>query len=64
MTSILEHFGVQVYMNRVSKRNFLWQVNQEAVQFSVTVKPSLVGGPKAALLQSLFKDLEFAEQIR
>ena len=40
------------------------QVDLPKERFTVTLKQSLVGASDAAYLQSLFCDLEFAEQLR
>ncbi len=40
------------------------QVDQERKRFSVTLKPALVASPDAALLASLFSDLELASSLR
>lgn len=40
------------------------QVDGDRARFSVTLKPALVASPHAALLASLFADLELAASLR
>ncbi len=40
------------------------QVDTGKERFTVTLKQSLVGASDAAYLQSLLKDLEYAEKLR
>jgi hypothetical protein len=39
-------------------------VDQERRRFSVTLKPALTASPDAALLASLFADLELVSRLR